>query len=218
MKVFIDRIILTWQNAWHNKAFRKNLIFGILLLIITLVFTYFFLNNIDYRSEGRILNDWILKKIPAKDVSGSIVFFMASAILLFISRCVTNPNMVVTFLLAFTLLLATRILTISTTRLIAPPELIIMNDPIGDILYSSGFITQDLFYSGHTASLFLLYLCSYKKADRYYLLFSAIVIGVLLLIQHVHYTIDIVFAPFFAYGCFWLSQTIIKYQNAYLVN
>jgi hypothetical protein len=216
MKAFINTTKLIWKNAWINRAFRINLFLEIILFIIMVVSTYFFLNNIDYHNEGKILNDWILKKIPSIDVSIPITFLMTSAILLFTFRCISNPNMVVTFLFAFVLLLATRIITISSTRLIAPPDLIALKDPIGNLMYRSGFVTQDLFYSGHTASLFLLYLCSIKKKDRHYILFTVISVGILLLIQHVHYTVDIAFAPLFAYCCFWSSRKIMTVQNAYV--
>jgi len=92
----------------------------------------------------------------------------------------------------------------------------VLKDPFGSILYPSRFITRDLFYSGHTAFLFQFFLCSTKKVDRYITFFAAITIGFLLLIQHVHYTIDVALAPAFAFACYWLSKRVIRYQHAYL--
>lgn len=215
---FFKLIIQNWQNAWSNKAFRKSLFSCIALLAVMLVLTGYFFSYIQYRKQGVVLNDWVLKMLPAKDVSVFIISIMSSVVLLYVFRCAVNPNMVITFIMAFVFLLATRIITISITRLIAPPELIILRDPMGSLLYPSRFITQDLFYSGHTASLFLFYLCSTKKIDKYYILLATISVGILLLIQHVHYTVDVVCAPLFAFGCFWLSKRIMHLQNAYVNN
>lgn len=211
-------IIQNWRNAWNYKAFRKSLISGIVLLAVMVVLTYYFFNYIQYRKQGIVLNDWVLRMLPAIDVSVFIIFLMSSVVLLYILRSAINPNMVITFLIAYILLLATRIITISITRLLAPPELIVLKDPMGSLLYPSKFITQDLFYSGHTATLFLFYLCSTKKIDKYYMLLATISVGILLLIQHVHYTVDVVFAPLFAFGCFWLSKRILHLQNVTITN
>ena len=120
--------------------------------------------------------------------------------------------MFITALMAFSLLLIVRIITISATRLLAPVGLVTLKDPICDLMYGSKCITRDLFFSGHTATLCILYLCSFKKTDKYYILFAIMCVAILLLIQHVHYTVDVVCAPFFAFGCFWISKRKMRGQ------
>ncbi|MGP8216658.1 MAG: phosphatase PAP2-related protein [Bacteroidia bacterium] len=215
MKPFIQLILRNWQNALKNKVFRKNLITGLILFPVSLVITYLFFNHVEDSKGGIILNDWTLTVIPPEDVSFPIGFFLTSVTLLFFLRALIDPNMLLTFLFAYILLLYSRIITIEITGLLPPPGLIALKDPVSDVVYGSRFITKDLFYSGHTAYLFLLYLISYKKRDKYYMIFAVISVGILLLVQHVHYTIDIAFAPFFAFGCYWLAKKIIHYQGAY---
>jgi PAP2 superfamily protein len=205
-----------WHDAIHNKAFIKNLIGGLVSLAIMLVLTYFFLGYSQNREGGIIMNDWILDWLPAMDASVPITFLMSSVMLIFILRSITNPNMFLTFLIAYIFILISRIITISITELRAPIGLIDLKDPVCDLMYSSRSITRDLFYSGHTATIFLFYLCSTKKPDRLYTLFATIAIGILVLVQHVHYTIDVVCAPFFAAGCYRLSKKILTYQKAYI--
>jgi hypothetical protein len=142
---------------------------------------------------------------------------MGSAALLFALRGIGNPNILLTFLFAIILELLARMVTITITGFLPPHNLIVLKDPMGSMLYQYRFISRDLFFSGHTAIVSLLYLCSLKKFDKYYTFLAVISVACLLLIQHVHYTIDVLFAPIFAYGCFWLSKKIIKSQNAYLV-
>jgi hypothetical protein len=186
------------------------------LLVVTMILTSYFFNYIEASKDGVILNDWILKKIPAFDVSAFIVTIMGSAILLFSIRAIADPNILITFLFALVLQLTTRMITISITGFFPPHGLIVLRDPMGSLLYRSRFITRDLFYSGHTAIVCLLYFCSVNKRHKYYFLLAAMSVGLLLLIQHVHYTIDVVCAPLFAFGGYWLSKRILASQNAYI--
>jgi hypothetical protein len=184
------------------------------LLIALLLFTYFFFDYIDHLPTGITLDDWVLREFPAKDVSPLIVFFESSAIILLITRSITNPDIFITYLIAVIFILMSRIVAIDITRLSPPIGLIELKDPFADIVYKSGFIKRDLFYSGHASILFLIYLCLHKKTDRYYVLFAAISVCFLLLIQHVHYTVDIISAPFFSTGCFLLSKRLLRFKQS----
>jgi hypothetical protein len=65
------------------------------------------------------------------------------------------------------------------------------------------FLTQDLFFSGHTASTFLLFICLDKKDWLYYaFIFFHFNTILFLIITHEHYTIDILGAYFVVYSCF----------------
>jgi hypothetical protein len=194
-----------------------NFIGGVLILALSMVVTSFFFNYIQDTKEGIQLNDWILQRLPAMDVSVFIVTIMGSAALLFALRGVGNPNILITFLFALILELIARMITITATGFMPPHNLIVLRDPMGSMLYQYRFISRDLFFSGHTAIVSLLYFCSLKKFDRLYTFLATISVACLLLIQHVHYTVDVLFAPIFAYGCYWLSKKIITYQSAYLV-
>jgi PAP2 superfamily C-terminal len=218
MKTYIRLIKLNWLEALRNKSFRKNLIWGMAALSISVIFTFYFFDYIENLSGGVVMNDWVLRMIPPENVSNPIVFFEASVIILFAVRCITNPAMVITFLMAYILVLITRDITIGITQLRPPLGLIVLKDPLAGVIYRSKLINRDLFYSGHVSLLFMLYLCSTRKADRYYILFAVISVSILLLIQHIHYTVDIACAPFFAFGCYWLSKKITHYSPKLAMN
>jgi len=186
---------------------------GIAIIIISFA-THFFFDYNEDRKGGAIMNDWLLNKLPAENVSMPITFIMLSVVFLFFIRTLVNPVFFVTSIIAYLLILAFRITTIAATHFQAPLELIDLNDPVSNAVYGSKHITRDLFFSGHVATICLVYLCSFKKWDRYYLLFAAFSVGLLLLVQHVHYTIDIICAPLFSFGCLWLSKKIIHLQYA----
>jgi hypothetical protein len=210
--------IYSWQKAWRNKAFRWNLISGLIILIIVIFFTYNFFAYIQNIKGGEVLNDWILGMLPAKDVSIPIVFFEASVIIIFFLRCTTNPTMFITFLIGLIFILISRCITIDITQFRAPTGIIDLKDPIAGMIYKTKSSNRDLFYSGHASILFLFYLCSTKKVDKYYMLLAVISLSILLLIQHVHYTVDVVSAPFFAFGCYWLSQRVLRLSPKMAMN
>jgi len=210
---YFNAVKKNWGSAWSNQLFRLNLIVGVVILISILTFTSFFFDYVENCPGGVVINDWVLKKLPSMDVSLPIVVFESSSVVLFLMRSTTNPLMCIKFLIAFLLVVTFRIITIGLTQFNAPIGLIDLQDPIGSAVYRSGFVERDLFYSGHTAILFLIFLCSVKALDKYYVLFATVIVGILLLIQHVHYTVDVVSAPFFAFVSFSLSKKWLNFQG-----
>ena len=190
----------TWSEAWASSLFRKKVIIGILLFPSILLILPTFFSKIEAR-QGIVLNDWLLKRIPSMDFSIVIFILVWSTSLLILVRCIQKPAiflMTIYFLIIITLL---RIITISIIPLDPPNGLIILKDPITSLSYggSSVFITKDLFFSGHTANLFMFYLCLQKKRDKLFALFTSLLVGSLVLVQHVHYSIDVIGGILFTY-------------------
>jgi membrane-associated phospholipid phosphatase len=52
--------------------------------------------------------------------------------------------------------------------------------------------TKDLFFSGHTSTLFIVSLAEKRRGLRIIFILSTILIGLLLVWQRVHYTIDVI--------------------------
>lgn len=74
-----------------------------------------------------------------------------------------------------------------------------LSDPRINHFYGNTFITKDLFFSRDTSTLFLRNVLN--KTINHLLLF----IAVLVLVQQIHYTIDVAFAFPFDYLCFITS-------------
>lgn len=211
MNAYLETIKKNWQIAWLDKWFRKGFIIGLILVVGVLACLSVFFDYVEKR-HGIILNDWLLARIPAYDVSYLLLFFIWSTVLLSIYRAVAEPQMFITFLFAYIIFIASRILSMYLVPFDPPTHLIAIRDPLSNMLYGDKFITRDLFYSGHTGTLFLFYLCLTRKKDQYYALLATVVVAMLLLVQHVHYTIDIVAAPFCTYGCYWLGRKILRFN------
>jgi membrane-associated phospholipid phosphatase len=79
-------------------------------------------------------------------------------------------------------------------------------DPISNFFYGEKFVTRDLFFSGHTSTVFLIFLCLPGSRDKKIALAVTIIVGFLLLVQHVHYTLDVLGALLFA----WIAYRIAR--------
>nr|WP_068892809.1 phosphatase PAP2-related protein [Pedobacter panaciterrae] len=199
----------SWQIAWDYPPFRLKLILGTIILIGILLFIPQFFHHIESR-EGTVLNDWFLKRIPAVDVSLYIFIILYALIILFLVRMSRNTSICLTALWTFIFLCIARMLTITLVPLNAPTGIIELADPCSVLFYRSNLITKDLFFSGHTATLIVGGMCMKSKRDKTIAFIAAAIVGLLLLVQHVHYTADVIAAPFFSWICWYLGKTVAK--------
>ena len=199
----------SWSEAWASNQFRSKAIGAVIIFITILLFLPHFFYIIEKR-QGIVLNDWLLQSIPALDFSLTIFIFLWSTSLLIIIRSIQHPAI---FLLSIFLLIVitlTRVVTISLFPLDPPLGLIHLIDPLTSLTYGGTqvFITKDLFFSGHTSNLFMFYLCLQKKRDKQFALLATVMVGFLLLVQHVHYSIDVIAAIIFTYGLVKLTKRL----------
>ncbi len=203
---------LRWSAAWKMSSFRWRFWTGIVIFIGILVALPFFFNAIEERN-GISFNDLILERIPARNVSVAVFFLIWSSCLILIIRIYRDPMMLLNMLWAYNGVTLVRMACITLISLNPPAGLIPLADPITNQFYGQRYITHDLFFSGHTTTVFLIFLCLKKKTDRIYTLFASIVLGILLLVQHVHYTIDVLAAPVFTYALYRFALIITKIRN-----
>jgi hypothetical protein len=154
--------------------------------------------------SGVILSDPLLALFSPRDVTWVTFSFIYVSIILALIHLSINPRYLLIGLQAYILLVMIRTISMFLVPLDPPVQLIPLADPFVQSM-SSGLLTKDLFFSGHTSTLFLLSLISNNKYLKMMFLSATIMVGILVLWQHVHYTIDVVVAPFYAYGCYRIS-------------
>ena len=198
-----------WRFAWSQHLFRKKITIAFALNIPVLIFFPFFFQYIEQRNGTRV-SDILLDHIHAADVSVPIFFIIWSTAFFTLIRAVYEPEIFITFLFAFFFLSISRIITILLVPLAAPPNLIPLIDPLSNTFYGGHFITKDLFYSGHVATQFLMFLCLKKTLDKWLTALSTTMVAILVLVQHVHYSVDVLAAPAFAFICYKLGAKIAK--------
>jgi len=191
---------ISWTEAWQLKSFRNKTFVALALVAIILLLLPSFFAFIEKR-EGMVLQDFVLDAIPAKDVSIPTFVVIWSVVLLVFYRIYQSPRLFLVFAYGFILMCLARMLTISLLPLNPPAGIITLKDPIANIAYGGNgiFITKDLFYSGHTGNMFLFFLCLQHKWDKIIALAASFIVGILVMVQHIHYSIDVIAAFIFTY-------------------
>jgi hypothetical protein len=201
-----------WSRAWQMPSYRWKLWTGLAIFAGILVLFPFFFRAIETR-DGFTFHDVVLQWLQARNVSVAVFFLIWSCCLILLIRIPRDPMMLLVMLWAYNAVTLIRMACIALISLNPPEGLIPLADPITNQFYGEHYITHDLFFSGHTTTVFLIFLCLKKKTDRLYALFSSVILGVLLLVQHVHYTVDVLAAPFFTYAVFRLTLVFTKREN-----
>lgn len=197
-----------WSAARKDAEFRKKLVIGLVLLVCALGALPFFFQHNELR-QGFSIYDPVLAHVSPRDVSIPIFAAIWSATLLMLVRSLQNPRLMLTAVYGFALLCLVRMGTITALPLDPPDGLVPLVDPISNSFYGKSFIKRDLFFSGHTATLCLFFFCFQRKNDKLFSLLCTIAVGLLVLVQHVHYTVDVLAAPVFTFLCYKMSKKIV---------
>jgi membrane-associated phospholipid phosphatase len=196
---------MNWKEFLTNR--RIELIITILLLAVILFIFPNFLAFVEER-QGVILADPILKLFNPIDLTWLTFGLIYISLIVAIISFATKPEILLLALQSYSLLVIFRIVVMYSAPLDAPEKLILLNDPFVQFFGSGDVLTKDLFFSGHTATLFLLFLVSDEKQLKIIFLLCTVIVGIAVLLQHVHYTIDVFTAPFFAYSSYKIADNI----------
>ncbi len=191
------------KNAWQLYFSRPNkrtiFLFTLVLLAITLISFVYFLTFNENRT-GYIFNDPILnlfQPVAISEITFFITYFFAIYGIIISFR---EPALFVSLLQAYTIMTLFRMACLYIIPLEAPAAIIPLKDTfLQSTFYSGRENLKDLFFSGHTATIFLFAFAFRKKGTKILFFFGACLVGILVVLQHVHYSIDVVAAPVFAF-------------------
>ena len=196
---------MNWKEFLTNR--RTELIITVLFLAVILFIFPNFLTFVEGR-QGVTLADPILELFNPVDLTWLTFGLIYISLIIAIFSFAPKPEILLLALQSYSLLIIFRMVVMYSAPLNAPERLILLNDPFVQFFGSGEVLTKDLFFSGHTATLFLLFLISDKKQLKIIFLISTILVGIAVLLQHVHYTIDVLAAPFFAYSSYKIVTII----------
>jgi len=196
----------SWKKVWENNVFRLYISI-ILTMFFVLIFIYGrFLDFIEER-PGSVLADPILTLFAPLEVTWFTFGIIYISVILTLFRLSWQPSQLLITIQAYIFIAMARMASMYMIPLDPPPLLIPLEDPFVQSV-STGVLTRDLFFSGHTSTMFLLFLSCTGRKMKVFFLIGTILVGLLVLIQHVHYSIDVVAAPFYAYSCYKLSSLL----------
>jgi hypothetical protein len=203
---------LTWGLALKENKYRWLAIFSVFSGGFFLFFFPVFFSFIQNK-PGILLDDVLVAALPAYDLSVPIFIILYSLVLGTLVIHFRNPEIILTVLATYCVVLFMRIISIYFFTLEPPLGWINLQDPfVSLIAYGSGF-AKDLFFSGHTATLVALVLIEPKRGFRWIKIAGTCAVAAMLLIQHIHYTIDILAAPLFTYAAFRMVKYFLGKIN-----
>jgi hypothetical protein len=207
-------IITKHKQYFTNKKFLTSVIISFTFLIIALIINFYAGTYATERASNSV-TDIILSNTRAYDldgffVYGTMIFLLFIAFVLFL-----KPNKIPFTIKSIALFVVTRSIFISLTHLGPFPSQIVINS---NFLNKFSF-GADLFFSGHTGLPFLLALIfwSEKWVRNIFISFS-LMFAVVVLLAHLHYSIDVLSAFFITYTIFHIALYIFKKdsEEAYL--
>lgn len=194
-----------WKEYFSNSHLKIEFFLTIFLLIISLIFLTRFLNWVELRG-GVVLNDPILRLFEPIDLSWLIFLLIYVSLLVGVVIFIKSPDILILAIQSYIIMVFIRILMMYLLPLNPPEKSIILIDPVVNYIGTGKNLTKDLFFSGHTATLFLLFLVANKKLLKMIFLVSTILVAAGVLLQHVHYFIDVAAAFFFAYCSYKIAE------------
>lgn len=200
-----------WPAAWARRGFRVRLGLVVVLLLGLLPVVPGFYRFVQAR-PGQLLADPLLALLPVQDHSTLIFALIYGAIAATLVYLLPRPQRLLQALWAYYLLQLMRIATLYLLPLEPPTALVILHDPVMDRIFevTTQPIVRDLFFSGHTATMMLLTLAGRGLRWRQAMGLATVAVGLLVLVQRVHYSYDVLAAPFFAWAAYWLAGRICR--------
>jgi len=192
---------MNWKSFFNNKRNRTEFILTVVLLAILMISFSKFLQFLENR-KGVVLPDPLLNLFSPVNLTWLTFILIYLSIIIFLISVIKDPLKLMTALQAYGLMVLIRTIAMYLVPLEPPETLLLLNDPFVQLFGKGEILTKDLFFSGHTATLFLLFLLTKNKILKIIFLMSAVTVGIAVLLQHVHYSIDVFIAPFVAYSAF----------------
>src|ERR1035437_1016331 len=204
-----------WKIFLIRKHNKRELLYTLILLGAVLLGFTRFLNFVELRA-GFSFNDPLLNLFTPIDFTWVIFGLIYAGLIIAIFFFIKDPYLLLTALQSYLVLVIFRSAAMYLLPLNPPTDMIPLNDPFVQIFGSGEILTKDLFFSGHTATLFLLFMVANKRILKVIFLSFAVIVGISVLLQHVHYSIDVFTAPFFSYTSVKFAAYIKKrYQLKY---
>ncbi|GJQ61992.1 MAG: hypothetical protein SCALA702_10450 [Melioribacteraceae bacterium] len=201
-----------WREFLKNRSDVYLLSGGILFLsLVVLGISNFFGWN--EARPGTVIPDPVLALFEPIDLTWITFIVLYGILLVIVLYMLPRPKILLFAAYGYGLLVAVRMATMFLLPLEAPPSIIPLEDPFIAIIGGGVTLQKDLFFSGHTGTSFFFFLILENKLLKYIMLAVTIIIGSFVLLQHVHYSIDVFSAPFFTFAVFSITR---KFVSSYL--
>lgn len=195
-----------YRHYAAQQQFRVSVLLSVLLFAASVVVVFY---AIAYATESasNSVSDIILSNTPIFDVDGLFVYGSLGLVGFITLLLLAHPKRIPFTLHAMALLYFIRAAFISMTHIGPFPIHLENTYNLGVIAGRFLFAGGDLFFSGHTALAFLLALVFWREKNiRYIFLAWSAYMGIIVLVGHYHYTIDVASAFFITYTIYCIAE------------
>lgn len=207
---FIRSVISQWKKASAQKQFVRLMLASLIYIGGLVVFMRYFLPYVDQRPGRQLHNLWI-EHLPAIDLSPVIFAVIYLSLLLTLIYVLNKPHLFLRLLVTLAIMYTLRAISLYLVPLEPPAGCIPLVDPVITwLIDDKKVVVKDLFFSGHTACLFICILVVRKRYAEIVLCCALVAVIVMLLFQHAHYFIDIAGAFLITPICWIMSGWILS--------
>lgn len=205
--------IRRWRSYLKNPVSGVEFFVTLLLLVIT-VFSFSRYLLFNEARHGAVLDDPVLKHFNAVDLNPVLFFAIYSSLIIGLVSFSFSPNRLLLAFQTYTLMVIFRMTAMYLVPLDPPPGCIDLDDPVVFILGTGQKIIKDLFFSGHTSTAFMLFQIARNKFLKGYFLIATITVGLCVILQKAHYTIDVFAGLIFSYTSYQIVKSFHgKFKN-----
>ena len=195
---------LTWKEALMSKRFCIHFGLSIAGLVVFILTLPVFFNNVLLLKPGTLINDRILNLFTPYDWSWQIFILIYGCMVISVYSNWNKPEVMLVGIESFVIINFCRMTSLYLFTLEAPLDTIPLVDPfLSKVVYKNSTYVKDLFFSGHTSSLFLMFLIEERKWLKMILLLATILLAIFLIWQHVHYSLDVAAAFIVSWGVYY---------------
>lgn len=196
-------IIARHRAIWPQAGFIRSSLLSLVFLAISLGINYFAGQYADLNASNTV-TDIILDRLPVMDVEFLFIYGFGLFLMFVMVLIVLEPKRLPFVFKSLAILIAIRSFFVILTHL-APLSSISPSD-MGSIARRLTF-SADLFFSAHTGIPFLFSLIFWKhKILRLVFLGFSIFFAVIVLLGHLHYSIDVFAAYFITFTIYSIAK------------
>jgi hypothetical protein len=207
----MEQIKAEYKKYFRSKAFLFSLFSAIFFLGVALVINFYAAAYATSHASSSV-TDIVLSNTRVYDVDTIFVYGPIFLTLFIIFIAFKNPRYAPFIGKSIAVFSVIRSIFITLTHISPfPGHAVITSTFFNDAYFTGIFTGDDLFFSGHTGIPFLMALIFWhNKTLRYVFLAISVLFGIIVLLGHLHYTIDVLSAFFITFSIYHINEFLFR--------
>jgi PAP2 superfamily C-terminal len=215
----LKRIVDRYCTNYAQREFRLLMLFSVLFFVFSITVSFFIIGYANTHASNGV-TDIILSNIPVFDVDGLFVYGTFLLIFFITALCITYPKRTPFVLDALALFWIIRSIFTSLTHIgpFATQTPFNLDINLGTIA-GRFLVGNDYFFSGHVGTPFLMALVFWEQIWlRYMFLAWSVYFSIIVLLGHLHYSIDVASAFFITYSIYHIALKFFPKERIFFLS